>query len=415
MNEALSISSFVNESVSRYLSVWQKLPGSYIDLENERIYVGSANEEAESLIDCLFDDLKSNNRELLFDDDRAKALFSALFNCSPDVILSKPFKRASHEFVHAAKRFDAGLSENDIYQAIRNLWIANSIQYLFDKKIDATPPLFAYSMLYPYSDNLLDDSQLSVKRKKEFNSRFRARLKGEKIKPSVPLEYKTFQLIEMIEGFYGRDVRPMVYDCLLAIQKGQEKSGLLNSGMTSDYETVCEVTFEKGGTSVLADGCLVCGQLDSVQADFLMGYGIFLQLIDDLQDIAEDCRQCQSTLFTINPGRHLDEMAARMIRFMFFVIDEAKLAMPGKSSFFLMIENCCLTLAYRSIFNNIAHFSDDFLYFIEFKGGFSKEFYERQKCKFKELSRNDVDSLLKGLAAEKDIPKSVLIDHIKTF
>jgi len=414
MKEAFSIPQFVDESLSRRLDVWHKLSGDYIDLDKERMSVGPNYDLADSLIDDLVNDLKSGGGQFLEDDRKAKSLFAALFNCEPDVILSNPFKRASIEFARAAKRFDSGLRNADIYQAIRNLWIANSIQYLFDKKIAATPPLFAYSMLYPYSDNLLDDPALSGAEKKEFNARFRARLKGGRITPSIPLEKKIFQLVELIEGFFERREYRMVYDSLMAIQEGQEKSAILSSAIPNSYETVCRITFEKGGTSVLADGCLVCGHLEKEQAEFLMGYGIFLQLIDDLQDIAEDSLHGQTTIFTISPDGWGDEEAARMIQFMFYVIDKANRTIPGKTGFFRMIENCCLTLAYRSIFNHMSCFTEGFLDCIE-KTGFSREFYERQKRKLKELSQKDVARLLNRLLPGQDLSaESLNIDQIIT-
>ena len=59
----------------------------------------------------------------------------------------------------------------DIFQAIRNVWIMNSIQILYNMEVKLTPSIFAYSMLYPYSDNYLDDANISVGEKVEFNKK----------------------------------------------------------------------------------------------------------------------------------------------------------------------------------------------------------------------------------------------------
>jgi hypothetical protein len=51
---------------------------------------------------------------------------------------------------------------------------------------------------------------------------------------------------------------------------------------------VLAIGLEKGGTSILADGYLVGNTLSSAPAAFLFGWGAFLQLADDLQDVRLD-------------------------------------------------------------------------------------------------------------------------------
>jgi hypothetical protein len=45
---------------------------------------------------------------------------------------------------------------------------------------------------------------------------------------------------------------------------------------------VVGISFEKGGTSVLADGYLVAGSLTAAQPDWIFGFGVLTQLLDDL-------------------------------------------------------------------------------------------------------------------------------------
>ena len=58
------------------------------------------------------------------------------------------------------------------------------------------------------------------------------------------------------------------------------------------------ISVEKGGTSVLADAYLVCGNLDTELSDLMFGFGFVLQLIDDLQDAKEDCNNNHMTVFS---------------------------------------------------------------------------------------------------------------------
>jgi hypothetical protein len=121
----------------------------------------------------------------------------------------------------------------------------------------------------------------------------------------------------MIEGQFGRSRYPQVFESLLAIHRAQEKSLLLarHNGSPHDVD-VLGITFEKGGASVLADGYLAAGALTEAQAEFIFGWGVFLQLGDDLQDVQEDMRNRRLTLFSQAAGhRPLDALTNRTLQF----------------------------------------------------------------------------------------------------
>ena len=71
-----------------------------------------------------------------------------------DTLLTCGFREALVEFARMARRFDPTISSLDIYQASRNVWMANVIQLLLGIPIAVTPAIFAYSMLYPYTRQL---------------------------------------------------------------------------------------------------------------------------------------------------------------------------------------------------------------------------------------------------------------------
>ena len=61
------------------------------------------------------------------------------------------------QLARRARSFDPAVSVADIFQATRNAWTACGLQTLFGHPMELTPSIFAYSMLYPYTDNYLDD------------------------------------------------------------------------------------------------------------------------------------------------------------------------------------------------------------------------------------------------------------------
>jgi hypothetical protein len=224
---------------------------------------------------------------------------------------------ANLEFARMARRFDPRISGDDIYQAGRNVMTANFIQLLLNRPVEVTPSIFAYSMLYPYTDNYLDDPAVSRATKAAFNRRFQLRLQGEKVLPENPQEAVINQLVEMIEGQWERARYPQVYESLLAIHAAQGRSlGLAVPGASPFELDVLGVSFEKGGTSVLADGYLVAGDLTIEQARVLFGYGAFTQLMDDLEDIPQDQQENSASVFSLTAGRWpLDGLTNRFFHF----------------------------------------------------------------------------------------------------
>ena len=203
------------------------------------------------------------------------------------------------EFAQMARRFDPQISREDIYQAGRNVMTMNLLQLLLNMPVQISPAVFAYSMLYPYSDNYLDDPAITDQTKLTFGEHFKRRLNGEFLKPANKHEQRIFDLIRMVECQFERSLYPQVYQSLNAIQDAQQKSLSLLHTNTSSYDTgVLEIVFEKGGTAVLADGYLVAGSLSPAEADFMFTYGVFTQLMDDLEDVQQDMKDGIMTLFS---------------------------------------------------------------------------------------------------------------------
>ncbi|HUV90777.1 MAG TPA: class 1 isoprenoid biosynthesis enzyme, partial [Anaerolineae bacterium] len=214
-------------------------------------------------------------------------------------LLSRGFTQALTEFAQAAHRFDPTLSGSDVFQASRNVSAMNGLQLLMGEPVRLTPAIFAYSMLYPYSDNYLDDPTIPPEAKAAFNDRLARRLAGEDVTPGDARERIVYDLVGMIEREFDRPRYPQAFESLLAIHRAQGESVRLLHRQASPYEVdVLGISLEKGGASVLADGYLVAGSLTQAQEEFLFGWGAFLQLVDDLQDVAGDRQGGLLTVFS---------------------------------------------------------------------------------------------------------------------
>lgn len=263
----------------------------------------------------------------------AKAIFPAIrtllksaFNFEDnhlDIILSDSYTETTKKFIKTGHRFDPSLSMEDIFQACRNVWIINAIQSMMGLSVELTPSVFAYSMLYPYTDNYLDNPHTTSESKIIFSRHFQQRIEGEKVVPRNTDEKIIFDLIGIIEDQYEHSCYPKVYESLLAIHRGQTKSiRLLDASSLLSEEDVLKICIEKGGASVLADGYLVSGSLTESQERFLFGFGACLQLVDDIQDVNEDSRTGLLTPFSQALRQaSLDEFTNRTFHFAIRVMD----------------------------------------------------------------------------------------------
>ena len=228
------------------------------------------------------------------------------------------FYESSVAFARAARAFDPGVTVEQLGQALRNVWIGNSLQMLLDRPVKMRPGLFAYSMLYPVTDNWLDDTRISRDVKRSFNLRFRERLAGHHVNPVGEHEAAVGWLVSQIEQELPREQFPDVYASLLAIHGGQTRSldQHEDGGCRLTDRELLLVSFGKGGSSVMADLYLVAPEPHPTEEQFAFGYGVFLQLLDDLQDVQGDLAARHETLFT--RAAHvglLDNLTARLARF----------------------------------------------------------------------------------------------------
>ena len=243
------------------------------------------------------------------------------------LLFADEFFAASRTFAREARAFAPDLRLEDLGQALRNVWIGNSLQMRLGLPIGVGPGLFAYSMLYPLTDNLLDDPAKDGRAKRAFSERFGRRLAGEAVRPEGEGEAAVFELVRRIEGEFPRGAFPDVHESLLAIHGGQARSlGQQDDPGLRDGE-ILEISLEKGGSSVLADLYLVAGTPRPEDERFAFGYGTFLQLLDDLQDVETDLAAGHQTLFTRSArSGALDEPAARLGSFVDRVLDAEPLA-----------------------------------------------------------------------------------------
>ncbi len=316
-----------------------------------------------------------------------KGLFKTVFDYNDEelaIILSPEYKQVTKDFIKKSREFNPEIDLDDVFQACRNAWIMNGIQVMLGQKVELTPSIFAYSMLYPYSDNYLDNPLIDKYTKMAFSKRFYNRLAGIKVKPENKYEVDIFRLVEMIEEQFDRHTFPDVYGSLLAIHSAQTKSlNLLDKSINLTPEQILDICIEKGGTSVLADGYLVAGTLTEAQANFLYGFGVHLQLVDDIQDIKEDSNNGQLTIFSrVSEKIKVDEFTSRTFMFGNKVLDLMN-CFNGSNlkTFKSLMDKSLQIMLVETIIINEEYFSKKYINHIKNYSPVSKTYIKKRRSK----------------------------------
>ncbi len=303
-------------------------------------------------------------------------------------LISQGFLPAGVEFARRARRFDSALAMPEIVQACRNAWTVYGLQPLFDEPARITPSIVAYSLLYPYTDNYLDRPDTSPAVKRRFCARFRQRLRGERLPANDAHEASIWELVSMIEGQYPRELNPQVFDSLLAIHQAQEESiaqlgpGLID-GRPCTGDEILRISCAKGGSSVLADACLVRGWLTEQESQIAFDWGVLLQLGDDLQDIREDLSRGSATLFTraAAAGIPLESLVTQLLNFSEFVGAELEGLPAGSATLKNLLRMSWRSLIVAAVANAPEFFSPVFLRELERSSPFRFAFLQARHKK----------------------------------
>lgn len=252
-----------------------------------------------------------------------------LFNLSGieiDDSFANGIVRSTNIFIDKVKKFDPAMAPENIYQALRNIWVMNTLQVYFGMEIGCSNSMFSYSMLYPYTDNMMDDVLTSLEEKLHLSQNLRQRLEGTSYSQPEGIENKLDSLVKLVEEEFPRARFPVLFQSILGIYNAQIRSLVQQrQDVPPHVVDIPGISFEKGGTSVLADGYLIKGELTEKQEDLCFGLGAFLQLADDIQDIVMDKKNSHMTLFSQGAGRwELDALANKLFRFIPVVVAPGK-------------------------------------------------------------------------------------------
>eukprot|EP00667_Euglena_gracilis_P008373 EG_transcript_8466 len=233
----------------------------------------------------------------------------------------------TRSFAQHARTVTPHLDDAALFGAVRLLWFIAAFQAISKRRVALDAALASYCLIYPLTDNYLDDPTLTVEDKHAFNRRLKCWIRegSPDAPPAVavpgvrpdPGDLVCRMLREMAAAWPRRQ-HQVVHFSLNAIHTAQTQSVAQCGGFERCSDSFLEeVSAMKGGASLLAAGCLVLGGLTPMEQRYLQYLGLGFQLLDDLQDVQDDLRERRCTLFTRAVHRHqpLDDRLARLLQY----------------------------------------------------------------------------------------------------
>lgn len=359
--------------LDKYINSWNQIP---VDVFPYAKQINQIENDSNLLLlkrtflkwleqDNLLSDLKTTENQSII---KEKVMFFMINTLKVEewvcqLLDNEGYYEVTYKFIAMAKEQIMGISFDDIFQALRNIWVIVALQIYMNVEVKLTDAMFAYSMLYPLTDNYLDNPNVSMNEKKSFNNRFYQKIKSNINQPANEEEMRIFSMIDLIEADYSRDKYPKVFEGLLAILDGQKKSLDQHKSKNLNETDLLHYTFYKGGTSVLADAYLVRGELTEDEASFAYGYGIVLQLADDLQDISEDLKNHHDTPYNqLSIKESLDDLYSKHENFIkYFMNNIFQTSTKKQLALYQLLERSLGLLLFGGVCENKKCFSKIFL------------------------------------------------------
>ena len=270
------------------------------------------------------------------------------------------FQDELKDFLRHVRAFAPELSIDGIGQAIRNYIVYMMFARIHQANKDFSTACFGYSMLYPFTDNYIDSQNYSISDKTEYNRIIQDKLTGKAVHPRSQHQLKTCELLGMIESEYPRELDSTVFKLLRMMLEAQEES--LRQQSKENVLTLSDrldISIYKGGISVLIDRFFVNREITEADMVFYLGFGFFLQLADDLQDIKEDSEKGHQTILTLDTSYVQEEKTVNKLLHFVQKITESY---PAENDYFknFVLSNC-FQLIYSAIIGSKEYFSTEYL------------------------------------------------------
>lgn len=295
------------------------------------------------------------------------------------------FEAEMKALVRRVRRFDPALTLMAMGQALRNYIVYAIFLELNGLPQRCTANIFAYSMLYPYTDNYIDAPGRSREELSHYIKLIEDQILGKNVDAVTEHDRKTVELLSLVKASYEepKDI-DMKLLLLLEAQVDSQKQTDLENPLTDDE--LLMVTLLKGGLSVLLDRYFIGLPLTENDYEFYYSLGFLLQLCDDLQDISVDREEgCRTVFSTCQSKEETVQNVNRLFHFVKKRFDSYDCVRKEFKNFFM--QNCLL-LILTSAARSREYMTAEWQVWLEDRLPVSAEYLQERK-------RNDSSEALK--------------------
>ncbi|MDF2868692.1 MAG: hypothetical protein K0R05_267 [Anaerocolumna sp.] len=268
------------------------------------------------------------------------------------------------DFLREVRSYTPELSFADMGQALRNYIVYMMFKQIHEDNSPFSRTCYGYSMLYPYTDNYIDNPGNSAVNKERYNALIQDFLNKKQHIPTCTYDTKTLHFLSAASTVVDCSDSDTARTLLLLMLDAQAES--LKQQKSENPLTLEErlaISLYKGGVSVLIDRYYVAKEMNREDFLFYLGFGFFLQLADDLQDIKEDSKRGGQTLFTISLQEEaLEKLVNKLLH---FVRNLCFSFYPENTAFLQFVLNSSYQLIAMSLNRSKEYFRTDYVKHME--------------------------------------------------
>ena len=212
-------------------------------------------------------------------------------------------------FLKRAQEQEVELGPKEHYRALTNYWVYLILKTVYEDD-DSIHPLsndvYAYSFIYPYSDDLMDETVGDVQQKLTFCKNITTKILGGSLQQyaldddgaALHGECRVYELLDQIlsksNSHSLRESFCAINHAQLASMKQRVHFEDLKAGVNSlskDFEEcIFDISVNKGVASVMPDAhfCFTDGSLSKEQAELAAMIGTMGQFINDIEGLFQD-------------------------------------------------------------------------------------------------------------------------------
>ncbi|KAJ9618409.1 hypothetical protein H2203_009005 [Taxawa tesnikishii (nom. ined.)] len=240
--------------------------------------------------------LRNSRPGAVFVEDVWDMIVSRSTDFSPAVQqLHKEMRTELATFISLALRHVPDMCHRDIQRAASNVWPMLYFQQLRGHPARLTNTMLGFSLLYPLTDDVLDDTSIPKSVRKDFAARFSRLVSHGDSQPNGTLhESRVWHMFQLIEDEWPRAEHPKVYALISRFW-----GSLGRDSAKGALQLLCDAHLANPGSGV---------PVSHDEDVFASHFGAVVQFVNDARTVDEDLAVGQYTAFNLlhERGESLD-------------------------------------------------------------------------------------------------------------